>query len=323
MCALKITSPTPDDVRQAAASVAARARHVRIAAEKIPAYVERLLATYPITTALDDNHLSDPAPERTATYLLALDSLNFGSGYFREARDEGADFGYAVFARGLKNAFRDGFLDTPEKWRKASACDFHRIFSIPEGRYGALDELFTHFARHLKQSGDAIMRQYGGRVMHLVEDCRGTATRLVETLSGWPGFADIAHYHGQDVPLLKRAQILAADLDLAGIGNFSDMDRLTIFADNRVPHVLRHDGILEYDENLGARIDAKIPLPSGSPEEVELRALSIHAAEMMMEEARKSGHDVTSVNIDHILWRRGGETAFAQKPSHRTRSVWY
>ena len=42
----------------------------------------------------------------------------------------------------------------------------------------------------------------------------------------------------------KRAQIAANDLHLAGVVDFADIDRLTIFADNLVPHVLRLDGVL-------------------------------------------------------------------------------
>ncbi len=56
------------------------------------------------------------------------------------------------------------------------------------------------------------------------------------------------------VPFLKRAQIAAADLQRAGVVRFDDIDRLTMFADNLVPHVLRLDGILEFDPDLVARI---------------------------------------------------------------------
>ena len=54
-----------------------------------------------------------------------------------------------------------------------------------------------------------------------------------------------------DVGFWKRAQIVPNDLALAGVASFSDLDRLTIFADNLVPHVLRVDGVLRYDA--GAR----------------------------------------------------------------------
>ena len=50
-----------------------------------------------------------------------------------------------------------------------------------------------------------------------------------------------------DVGFWKRAQIAANDLALAGVAEFDDLDELTIFADNVVPHVLRVDGVLVYD----------------------------------------------------------------------------
>ena len=54
-----------------------------------------------------------------------------------------------------------------------------------------------------------------------------------------------------DVPFYKRAQLTAADLSLAfdgkGLGSFEDLDQLTIFADNLVPHVLRVDKVLLYE----------------------------------------------------------------------------
>ena len=60
----------------------------------------------------------------------------------------------------------------------------------------------------------------------------------------------------RDTGFYKRAQIVPADLALAGVAEFHDLDRLTIFADNLVPHVLRVDGVLRYDPELAARIDA-------------------------------------------------------------------
>ena len=73
--------------------------------------------------------------------------------------------------------------------------------------------------------------------------------RLAEKLAGGMSmFADHGFY--------KRAQITGSDLELAGVASFGDIDRLTIFADNLVPHVLRCDGVLVYDERLAAHIDA-------------------------------------------------------------------
>lgn len=56
----------------------------------------------------------------------------------------------------------------------------------------------------------------------------------------------------------KRAQIFAADVYGAfagrGLGAFTDVDKLSCFADYRVPVVLRHMGIMQYDEALAAKV---------------------------------------------------------------------
>ncbi len=194
-----------DDLRKACADVAVQASHVRIATEKIPAYVTALLDQYPLTTALDDNHFLSASAEETASYILALDSLNFGSGYFRQARDEGIAFSYTIFARGLKNAFAQGDMNTPKKWARARAEDFHRIFNIPKNANLSIDRLFSLFARHLGNTGTMILERYNGQTLALVNEAQGSAARLVERLAAWPDFADISTYKGRPVPLLKRA----------------------------------------------------------------------------------------------------------------------
>jgi hypothetical protein len=56
----------------------------------------------------------------------------------------------------------------------------------------------------------------------------------------------------------KRAQIFVADVFGAfqgqGLGCFSDTGCLTMFADYRVPVVLRLKGILEYSPSLAAKV---------------------------------------------------------------------
>jgi len=93
--------------------------------------------------------------------------------------------------------------------------------------------------------------------------------------------------------LQKCAEILAQHLDLAlaGVCEFPDLDRLTIFADNLVPHVLRVDGVLTYDPDLGARIDREELLPPGD-EEREIRACAVHAGELGVEALEQLRRDL-------------------------------
>lgn len=319
----------PDQVRQAAAAVMAEADFVRIHATKIPSYTKALLAKYPVVTTLDPaNHFIIPDnPEQTAAYVLALDSINFGSGYFKVAQEAEIPLEYTVIAGALKEAFLDERLDNADKWSRVSAADCHDVFNVPVGRRTRLDELMRLFALHLNETGRRIESEYGGKVLNLLEACGNSAVALVEQVATWPTFADVAVYKGRAVPVFKRAQILAADMYLALQGaapaGFTDMNALTIFSDNMVAHVLHSDGLVEYAPALQDKIFRGVPLDAGSPEETEIRAAAIHAVELMKNADTREGIRVNSVNLDHILWNRGYEAGIYEKPAHRTFSVWY
>jgi hypothetical protein len=105
---------------------------------------------------------------------------------------------------------------------------------------------------------------------------------------------------------------------LAGVATFPDIDRLTIFADNLVPHVLRVDGVLEYEPALAAAVDAREPLEVGGPFEREIRACAVHACELL---AARAG--VPPRTLDNWLWNRGFEPRYAERPAHLTRTVFY
>ena len=107
------------------------------------------------------------------------------------------------------------------------------------------------------------------------------------------------------------------DLALAGVATFADLDELTIFADNLVPHVLRCDGILVYEPELAARIDGEHLLSAGR-EEREIRACAVHACELL---STRLG--VPARILDMWPWTRGQDPALKARPRHRCRTVYY
>jgi len=183
------------------------------------------------------------------------------------------------------------------------------------------------FARALNDLGRFLRDRFEGRFAGPVEAAERSAVRLVEVLGGMPFYQDVQRYDELMVPLYKRAQLTAADLALAfggmGWGRFDDLDRLTIFADNLVPHVLRLDGILAYEPGLVDRIEAGELILPGSPEEIEMRAVAVHAVERLGDALRSSGAAVTSMQLDYLLWNRGQQPAYKARPRHRTRTVFY
>ena len=103
-----------------------------------------------------------------------------------------------------------------------------------------------------------------------------------------------------------------------------DLAELTVFADNIVPFVLRADGVLRYDGALDRRIRESELIASGSPEEVEMRACAVHAAELVRAALARAGKAVTAREIDQALWNRGQEIRgkVATRP-HLTRCTYY
>ena len=134
-------------------------------------------------------------------------------------------------------------------------------------------------------------------------------------------------YRGLTIPLYKRAQLLASDLALAfggeGPGRFDDLARLTVFADNLVPHVLRIDGLLVYSEDLSAAIEREDLIRAGSDEEIEIRACAVHCVELLREAMARIGRSVSSRLLDQLLWHRGQGSAYKSSKRHRTRTVFY
>ena len=241
----------------------------------------------------DTAHHASGSVADTVAFQLTLDAVNFGSGYFPHLRKRPGMSGYFTVASSLKERWeRDGPLSGAEL-RAIATSDCAVLFG-QEGNTGPAQELMALFAQALNDLGAWLGGRYDDDPLGPIEDAGQSAGRLVELVSEMPFFRDVSIYDGAEVPLYKRAQILVTDLAIAfdgqGPGSFHDLDRLTIFADNLVPHVLRVDGLLDYDPDLLARIERGELIPAGSPEEIEMRAVAVHAVERIVGGAARLRH---------------------------------
>lgn len=90
-------------------------------------------------------------------------------------------------------------------------------------------------------------------------------------------FRDEHPFPGRREPIriLKRAQIFVADLwacfEGEDYGEFRDIDKITMFADYRVPQILRTLGCISYSPPLEAAIHRKEELPQGGSWEMQIR----------------------------------------------------
>jgi hypothetical protein len=177
------------------------------------------------------------------------------------------------------------------------------------------------YAASLRDLGDRVSAEHDGRFAAVAEAAGGSAVALAHRLGGWPSFHDRSRYQEVDVAFLKRAQIAAADLHRAGVARFDDLRKLTMFADNLVPHVLRLDGILRFGPGLVARIDREELLVHGSAEEVEIRACAVHAVELLVAALPADG--LSAAELDQLLWQRGQLAHYKASPRHRSRCTAY
>lgn len=92
-------------------------------------------------------------------------------------------------------------------------------------------------------------------------------------------FNDEHSFNGRKKPIriMKRAQILVADVWACfqgeSFGTFNDIDKITMFADYRVPQVLSGLGALYYSPTIAAAIKNKDMIDTGTPWEIQLRGM--------------------------------------------------
>jgi hypothetical protein len=296
-----------DHIRASCAAIAADARSVRIDHARLESFA-------PPDGRVEDpgldptRHYLEGAPEDVALYTLALDTINFGSGWFptlakRVDPTSGRTVsGYFTVAWNLADHFR-----VAGPWDAATLRGM-RTETLAEVLGQRADhELMSLYAQALRELG----RFLGTRAtLDVVAEARGSAENLAIMLASSLAFYD-------DRGFYKRAQIVGNDLASAGVAGFRDLDALTIFADNLVPHVLRHEGILVYDDALAAWIDAERLLPAGRQER-EIRACAVHACELL---SARLG--VPARVLDMWLWNRGQAPEVKARPRHRTRTVYY
>jgi len=315
-----------DEIREGAAWVAERATQVHIDHDRLRAYAAEIPVADVGRPDADPGRHRHGDDETTAAFVLALDAVNFGSGTFPWLRKRPGTSGYWTIATGLEEHVAAHGLSAAAL-AALTPTDCARIFG-QELDGGPAHWLMDRFADALGELGRTVAEDHDGSFLALVAAAGSDAEALVARLAALPTWADAWPYRGRTVPVYKRAQIAAYDLAMAfggtGPGALVGLDRLTMFADNLVPHVLRLDGVLRFDAALVARIDAVEDITAGSEAEVEIRCVALHAVERLVAELHAAGHDhVTAGALDGWLWNRGAGPAYKAAPRHRTRTTAY
>ena len=315
--------PLPERVRQAAAAVSAQAQLVRIDHEAIEQLVTTIDPTQP--EPFPEEQWSGSVDDRIMA-VIAWNAVNFGSGWFPHV---------------VKLPGRSGARTLATRWHEH--CDRH---GVPDARWLAevdvetvasvfqqpLDTevrgLLDAFTAAWRELGRHLLGRHDGDATAMVAAAGHRGATLAEELAALPCWDDRHRLGDLDVPLHKRAQIVVSHLAGAladhDLGRFDDLHTLTAFADNLVPHVLKVSGVLVADPELDTRIERGELLTSGERGEVELRAVAVHAVELVVQRLRQAGHDgATAATVDHRLWQLGQDPAVKARPRHRCRCTYY
>ena len=329
----KILFPNPCTyVKESTYKIIHSMEHVKLSEDKIEKFVNDLLNNenglkYPKWSESHFDSTSVPL-ETLLRYIFTIDTLNYcfwpneGFEYYSLAKNL-----YETLTKD-KNFFEiDNLVNIkPEQLKE----------NVFKGEFNLIDER----ARMIKEVFIIIKNNYKGSCINFVKDCDRDATKLVKKIiDEFCCFRDQAIYKGEQIFFYKRAQILVSDLYLAYLDikeakkdtseneiiNFTKetISQLTMFADYRVPQILKAEGILIYDKHLSDLINNKKEIPHGSKEEVEIRAATIQAVEQIKNCLKLKGKDVMSIQIDVYLWEEGEKIKDKIEPAHRTLSIFY
>ncbi|KAG3021199.1 hypothetical protein PC120_g8843 [Phytophthora cactorum] len=254
----------------------------------------------------------------TCQYVFVLDALNFC--FWPTQYME-----YEHLARGLKTALlRDPHVldaDNLAMVTNETVTSWFHPFTPPQ-----LDER----RRKVREVGEVLQKFFDGQALNLIKKANFSAVEAIRlVLAYFPGFRDHALYKGEQVHFYKRAQILVGDVWAAygrrtsGIASFHDIGKLTMFADYRVPQVLRPEGVLVYSSKLAELVDNKAEIPAGSEMELEIRAATIQAVEQIHKQMINRGHHLEVIELDWLLWQIGEDNKEDLLPHHRTWSIYY
>ncbi|PWY68447.1 hypothetical protein BO70DRAFT_366120 [Aspergillus heteromorphus CBS 117.55] len=250
--------------------------------------------------------------ENTVNFIFTMDLLNFS--FWSELSTEerfaieyrGKRWtGYWSLVAALQRALDENIpITTPGFWTKEDECTEDLIKHVFRSATDEEIPLLQERLQCLREAGRVLCREYEGSFVNCLYNANYSAAALVNLLAeSFSCFRDETTFHGRRVRIYKRAQILVADLwacfNGEGYGEFHDIDKITMFADYRIPQMLHQLGCLMYSPPLESHIRSLKPIPSGSNWEIELRATSIWCVELIRREIERRHPEMKSTPLSN------------------------
>eukprot|EP00095_Tigriopus_kingsejongensis_P011032 maker-scaffold109_size355148-snap-gene-1.19 protein:Tk11032 transcript:maker-scaffold109_size355148-snap-gene-1.19-mRNA-1 annotation:"hypothetical protein LOTGIDRAFT_195975" len=282
------------------------------------------------------------ADEAGAKWIFFADVLNFSFWNHKDQPQYAVTYketrysGYLSLCAAINRTLDQGVPLTDPHFYGSVSTDALNDYLMADS--GVVCPLIPDRVKCLHEASRVLREKYGNSVRTLIQSADKNAQKLLTTLTrDFQCFNDSSVFpeSGQttEVSFFKRAQIFISDLwclfEGRDLGEFDDIDTLTMFADYRVPQSLQYFGAFKYSEELLNRLKTNAELQFGHLFEMEIRGCSIQAVDLIVDEVKKMKLDpkirVNAILVDYFLWgfRREKASEMEQYPYHKTRSIYY
>ncbi len=330
---LEITTPDPFNILSSTKYVMENAEAVFLRPEAVKEYATRIKEYLKASTEFPDHGHNLTGDFKTDAQLVFFESMMAYCFWafpgqpkwaITMPNGEKVDGWYGLCAA-FKRAFDEGVPVADVNFlENASEADIKNIFRASTA---AEIPLLSSRVKILNQNAAALKKYFGGQAANLIEAADRDAVKLFEILVKYfPSYKDVATYKGKEVVFLKIAHLLALDFEFRLVSTakrpfLKNFDKLCIFADYKLPQLLRHFGVLEYSPELSAAVDSCKEIPAGSAEEVEIRSGAIWGVELLHQQMP----EYTSLQVGHVIWLASQDQKLQAeiKPYHRTFTTFY
>lgn len=229
---------------------------------------------------------------------------------------------------GLRNAFTRALKNNLPVYDAdfMSKLNLEKARELFLGQDGISIPLLEQRVNNIVEAANFLNTNFDGSAAKFVKHCKNDAPTIAAELArSLNSYRDGSVYAGKWVWILKRAQIFPNDLSqlstLYPDFNIKNKRFLTIFADYKLPQLLRYYGVINYSKKLAEKIDNLALITCGSEEEIEIRMATILACQKLSKLCPK----ITVADIDVSLWLMSKEPVVDKylKPHHMTVSVFY
>ena len=304
--------------------VVANAKHVKINYEKTNDLVKELLSFENIHyLAKLPYDIYSMSTKDIVNFLLIYDSINYsfwGNPKWTIQIDGDTNLdGSIALLHCLFNIFKEN--DSINVYKHIETMTFSEFERILEGNVKI--PLIKERYQTIIEISKIVNSKMGGNFYEYIKNITTAQELFKIIIENFSSFDDSRIYQCQTIHFYKLAQLLTSDI-LHVISNKEnievDYSELIGCADYKIPQVMEHLGILEYDETLSSKLENQEEILENSEYEIEIRASMLVVINYLWEQTNGK---VDRIDINDFIWGKGQDKTKKLKPYHLTRTKSY